>query len=94
MKTPIVGTTVKTVVGTLVLIKNNKNSNFHHDKEQGGTLYKKLCIVGIPYRKRYGKKDRRGKIPGMVFMESRLAAGGGIAQKNNSYSPPIFTSRR
>jgi hypothetical protein len=94
MKTPIVGTTVKTVVGTLVLIKNNKNSNVYHDKEQGGTLYKKLCIVGIPCRKRYGKKDRRGKIPGMVFMESRLAAGGGIAQKNNSYSPPIFTSGR
>jgi hypothetical protein len=85
---------VKTVVGTLVLIKNSKNSNVCHGKEQGGTLYRKLCIVGIPCRKRYGKKDRRGKIPGMVFMESRLAAEGGIAQKNNSYSPPIFTSGR
>jgi len=28
MKTPIVGTTVKTVVGTLVLIKNNKIKMF------------------------------------------------------------------
>jgi len=43
----------------------------YHDKKQGGTLYKKLRIAGTPYRKRYGKKDRRGKIPDPVSIQKR-----------------------
>jgi hypothetical protein len=43
---------------------------FTIDKKQGGTMYKKLRIAGTPYRKRYGKKDRREKIPDRSLLRS------------------------
>jgi IS30 family transposase len=41
------------------------------DKEVGGTLYKHLRWSGKKKRKRYGKKDLRGQIPGRVSIEKR-----------------------
>jgi transposase, IS30 family len=45
-----------------------------HDKKQGGNLYRKLRIAGgQKRRKRYGKKDWRGKIPNRVDIDQRPA---------------------
>lgn len=41
------------------------------DKKRGGTLYKHLRIRSKKYRKRYGKKDHRGKIPNKRSIEER-----------------------
>lgn len=42
------------------------------DKRQGGGLYRKLRIAGTKKRrKRYGKKDWRGKIPNRVDIDQR-----------------------
>lgn len=44
------------------------------DKTQGGDLYRKLRIAGTKKRrKRYGKKDWRGKIPNRVDIDQRPA---------------------
>jgi len=44
------------------------------DKTQGGDLYRKLRIAGVKKRrKRYGKKDWRGKIPNRVDIDQRPA---------------------
>jgi len=44
------------------------------DKEHGGDLYRNLRIAGLKKRrKRYGKKDWRGKIPNRVDIEKRPA---------------------
>jgi IS30 family transposase len=44
------------------------------DKKQGGDLYRKLRIAGVKKRrKRYGKKDWRGKIPNRVDIDQRPA---------------------
>lgn len=44
------------------------------DKKQGGELYRKLRIAGgQKRRKRYGKKDWRGKIPNRVDIDQRPA---------------------
>jgi len=45
-----------------------------HDKKHGGDLYRKLRIAGVKKRrKRYGKKDWRGKIPNRVDIDQRPA---------------------
>jgi IS30 family transposase len=41
------------------------------DKEAGGILYKHLRWSQKKKRKRYGKKDRRGQIPGRVSIDER-----------------------
>jgi len=42
------------------------------DKTQGGELYRKLRIAGVKKRrKRYGKKDWRGKIPNRIDIDQR-----------------------
>jgi IS30 family transposase len=43
----------------------------YKDKSSGGELYKHLRIASKPYRKRYGKYDRRGKIQDRVSIEQR-----------------------
>jgi len=43
----------------------------YQDKQNGGILYKNLRIASKPYRKRYGKYDRRGKIPGRISIDQR-----------------------
>ena len=43
----------------------------YRNKQQGGELYKKLRIAQKPYRKRYGKHDRRGKIPDRMTIDQR-----------------------
>ena len=43
----------------------------NEDKQQGGTLFKKLRIASKQYRKKYGKPDYRGKIPNRVSIEQR-----------------------
>ena len=44
------------------------------DKTQGGDLYRKLRIAGVKKRrKRYGKKDWRGRIPNRVDIDQRPA---------------------
>jgi len=44
------------------------------DKKQGGDLYRNLRIAGVKKRrKRYGKKDWRGKIPNRVDIDQRPA---------------------
>ena len=48
-----------------------------HDKKQSGDLYLKLRIAGgKKRRKRYGKKDWRGKIPNRVDIDQRPAIVG------------------
>ena len=43
-----------------------------HDKKHGGDLYLKLRIAGVKKRrKRYGKKDWRGKIPNRIDIDHR-----------------------
>jgi len=46
----------------------------YEDKQSGGDLYKHLRTSSKPYRKKYGKYDRRGKIPGRVSIEERPEA--------------------
>ncbi len=41
------------------------------DKRQGGSLYQYLRHQGKPYKKRYGKTDYRGCIPGRVDIDAR-----------------------
>jgi len=41
------------------------------DKANGGALYKHLRIANKPYRKRYGKYDRRGQIVNRVSIDER-----------------------
>ena len=43
----------------------------YEDKADGGDLYRHLRIVSKPYRKRYGKNDRRGKIKNRVSIDER-----------------------
>ena len=43
------------------------------DKAGGGELYKHLRHQAKPYRKRYGKNDYRGTIPGRVDIDERPA---------------------
>lgn len=44
------------------------------DKKHGGKLYRKLRIAGVKKRrKRYGKKDWRGKIPNRLDIDQRPA---------------------
>lgn len=43
-----------------------------HDKKHGGNLFRKLRIAGVKKRrKRYGKKDWRGKIPNRIDIDHR-----------------------
>ena len=43
------------------------------DKRSGGTLYRQLRYQGKPYRKKYGRTDYRGRIPGRVDIDQRPA---------------------
>jgi IS30 family transposase len=44
----------------------------YHDKKSGGTLYKNLrSNNGKKRRKRYGKRDKRGSIPGRIDIDKR-----------------------
>ena len=43
----------------------------YQDKAQGGDLYQHLRVASKPYRKRYGRYDRRGKIKNRVCIEER-----------------------
>ena len=43
----------------------------YRDKAQGGELHKHLRIASKPYRKRYGKYDRRGQIVNRVSIDER-----------------------
>ncbi|SFD19355.1 Transposase and inactivated derivatives, IS30 family [Microbulbifer thermotolerans] len=43
------------------------------DKISGGDLYTHLRIASKPYRKRYGSRDRRGRIKNRVSIEERPA---------------------
>lgn len=43
------------------------------DKRGGGTLYQQLRYQGTPYRKKYGRTDYRGRIPGRVDIDQRPA---------------------
>ena len=45
------------------------------DKRAGGTLYRQLRYQGKPYRKKYGRTDYRGRIPGRVDIDQRPAIG-------------------
>lgn len=44
-----------------------------HDQQQGGHLYRHLRHQAKPYRKRYGRKEYRGRIPGRVDISERPA---------------------
>lgn len=65
------------VVGYL---KRHQGIQLHHetiyqfiyrDKAHGGELHKHLRIANKPYRKRYGKHDRRGQIVNRVSIDDR-----------------------
>ena len=43
------------------------------DKRAGGMLYRQLRYQGKPYRKKYGRTDYRGRIPGRVDIDQRPA---------------------
>ena len=43
------------------------------DKRSGGTLYRQLRYQGKSYRKKYGRTDYRGRIPGRVDIDQRPA---------------------
>ena len=43
------------------------------DKRSGGTLYRQLRYQGKPYRKKYGRTDYWGRIPGRVDIDQRPA---------------------
>jgi len=52
------------------------------DKEHGGDLYRNLRIAGVKKRrKRYGKKDWRGRIPNRVDIDQRPA----IVEENTRF---------
>ena len=44
------------------------------DKRAGGMLYRQLRYQGKPYRKKYGRTDYRGRIPG-ILTSARLRGG-------------------
>lgn len=44
-----------------------------HDQQQGGHLFRHLRHQAKPYRKRYGRKEYRGRIPGRVDIAARPA---------------------
>jgi IS30 family transposase len=61
-------------------LKSNKGISLHHetvyqyiyrDKANGGQLHQHLRIANKPYRKRYGKNDRRGQIKNRISIEQR-----------------------
>ncbi len=61
-------------------LEKHKGVSLHHetiyqliytDKANGGDLYTHLRIASKPYRKRYGKNDRRGTIKNRVSIEQR-----------------------
>lgn len=61
-------------------LKHEQNIQLHHeslyrwiyaDKQRGGELYQRLCFASKPYRKRYGKRDYRGRIPNRVDISER-----------------------
>lgn len=61
-------------------LARHKKLSLHHetvyrlvyaDKAKGGQLYRHLRIVSKPYRKRYGRYERRGKIPNRISIERR-----------------------
>ena len=63
-------------------LKQEQHLHLHHetlyrwiyvDKAQGGTLYQFLRFASKPYRKRYGKRDYRGRIPNRVDISERPA---------------------
>ncbi len=43
----------------------------YRDKANGGQLHQHLRIANKPYRKRYGKNDRRGQIKNRISIEQR-----------------------
>ncbi len=61
-------------------LKAHRNTKLHHetiyqyiyqDKAQGGDLHTHLRIANKPYRKRYGKNDRRGQIVNRISIDER-----------------------
>lgn len=61
-------------------LSEHKKLSLHHetiyqliytDKAAGGDMYKHMRIASKPYRKRYGKHDRRGKIKNRVDIDKR-----------------------
>ncbi|WP_299587590.1 IS30 family transposase [uncultured Microbulbifer sp.] len=67
---------------TASYLKRHTGVSLHHetiyqliylDQANGGDLYKHLRIASKPYRKRYGKYDRRGKIKNRVSIDERPA---------------------
>lgn len=61
-------------------LKSQKDISLHHetvyqfiyrDKAKGGQLHQHLRIANKPYRKRYGKNDRRGQIKNRTSIELR-----------------------
>ena len=61
-------------------LKTHRGLTLHHetiyqfiyrDKTHGGELHKHLRIANKPYRKRYGKYDRRGQIVNRVSIDER-----------------------
>ena len=56
----------------IVMVSHERIYQFiYHDKEHGGSLYKRLRRVSKPYRRRSAKNDRRGKIPNRVSIDQR-----------------------
>ncbi|QFT56226.1 IS30 family transposase [Microbulbifer sp. THAF38] len=65
---------------TASYLKKHTRVSLHHetiyqliylDQANGGDLYKHLRLASKPYRKRYGKYDRRGKIKNRVSIDER-----------------------
>lgn len=63
-------------------LKRHTKVSLHHetvyqliyaDKANDGNLYAHLRVASKPYRKRYGKNDRRGKIKNRVSIDERPA---------------------
>ena len=61
-------------------LEKHRGVSLHHetiyqliytDKASGGDLYTHLRVASKPYRKRYGKNDRRGTIKNRVSIEQR-----------------------
>lgn len=64
----------------VLYLEQEKGIRLHHetvyqfvydDKKQGGALHQHLRIANKPYRKRYGKYDRRGQIKNRVSIDER-----------------------
>ncbi|XZZ51851.1 IS30 family transposase [Microbulbifer sp. SSSA005] len=67
---------------TVSYLKRSTGVSLHHetiyqliylDQTNSRDLYKHLRIASKPYRKRYGKYDRRGKIKNRVSIDDRPA---------------------